>query len=142
VVAPFAAQIENLMTRFIAFAVDTNGAALARYDLAATEPEAAEQGPASTSISIRLLKFGQTIIGAWRAPRGLAIVANQGAASNSTKNASKRSSPGVDSLMAADSVSFFFVGSPANRQLCFAIPERLPIRSIESEVRQQPFLSS
>jgi hypothetical protein len=29
--------------RFIAFAVDTNGTALARYDLTATEPEAAEQ---------------------------------------------------------------------------------------------------
>jgi hypothetical protein len=31
------------MPRFTAFAVDINGAALARYDLAATEMEAAEQ---------------------------------------------------------------------------------------------------
>jgi hypothetical protein len=31
------------MAKFIAFAVDTNGTALARYNLAATEKEAAEQ---------------------------------------------------------------------------------------------------
>jgi hypothetical protein len=31
------------MTKFVAFAVDMNGAALARYDLAATEKETAEQ---------------------------------------------------------------------------------------------------
>jgi len=32
------------MPRFIAFAVDTSGAALARYDLAATEKEMAQYG--------------------------------------------------------------------------------------------------
>jgi hypothetical protein len=31
------------MTKFIAFAVDITGTALARYDLAATEEETAEQ---------------------------------------------------------------------------------------------------
>jgi hypothetical protein len=31
------------MTRYIAFAVDTSGAALARYDLRATDQESAEQ---------------------------------------------------------------------------------------------------
>jgi hypothetical protein len=54
------------MTKFIAFAVDAFGTPLARYDLGASEAEAAEQEAGSTWIATKRLRFGLTTIGGSR----------------------------------------------------------------------------
>jgi hypothetical protein len=51
------------MTKFIAFAVDAFGAPLARYDLAASEAEAAEQEARQYLERHGILRFGRTTIG-------------------------------------------------------------------------------
>jgi len=51
------------MTKFNAFAVDAFGAPLARYDLAASEAEAAEQEARQYLERHRVIEFGRTTIG-------------------------------------------------------------------------------